>query len=149
MSSIKIAIDPGIMGAMAVRDSGGHVAVFRFTTEPEMRDLMEKFVIYKDRGYRITAALEKVRSMPGQGGTSIFTFGSNYGFWRGILLANRISFREVRPQDWQKGLIPAKLAGKDNQPKRKRHLKQLAQERYPDLKVTLYTADALLMLDNA
>jgi crossover junction endodeoxyribonuclease RuvC len=152
MSSVKIAIDPGIKGAMAVRDSSGHVAVFKFTTESDMRDQVEQ-IKWKYQNsqvsHRITAVLEKVRSMPNQGVTSVFTFGSNYGYWRGILQANRISFREVRPQEWQKGLIPAKLKGKENQPNRKRHLKQLAQERYPDIKVTLDTADALLMLDNA
>jgi hypothetical protein len=72
----------------------------------------------------------------------MFTFGANYGFWRGALQAAKIPFFEVMPKQWQKGLVSPKIKGAD----RKRALLQLAKERYPKIKVTLATADALLML---
>ena len=45
--------------------------------------------------------LEKVHAMPGQGVTSMFTFGQNYGFLRGLLIARGIPFEEVQPNPWQ------------------------------------------------
>ena len=40
--------------------------------------------------------------MPGQGVNSMFNFGMNYGFIRGLLEANEIPYQVVRPQDWKK-----------------------------------------------
>jgi hypothetical protein len=146
MKQIKIAIDPGKTGALAVRYPEGTVDVFKYKSEADMRDSLAEIKRYAStEKYRLSAVLEKVRSSPQQGVTSAFTFGWNYGFWRGLLQAYRISFREVRPQDWQKGLVPAKK----QKGERKHALKQIAEERFPELKVTLATADALLMLDNA
>ena len=141
MSTFRIAIDPGASGAVAVRRPDGTVEAFAFTTESEAVELLEDFLAHEG-ATEYQAVLERVRAMPGQGVTSMFTFGANYGFWRGALQALRIPFTEHTPQQWQKGLMLGKVKGPD----RKRALKQLAAERYPDLKPTLKTADALLML---
>ena len=142
MNKIRIAIDPGKSGAMAIMYPSGDPYAIPFTTESEMRDELET-VLQFDSVTEYHAVLEKVHAMPGQGVTSMFTFGANYGFWRGLLQGLRIPFDEVRPQEWQKGLnIKQGLKGAE----RKRALKQIASERYPRMKVTLKTADALLML---
>lgn len=52
----------------------------------------------------------------------------------------------VRPQAWQKGVEMKREKG-EKQDAWKRRLRARAQELFPDLKVTLKTADALLMLD--
>jgi len=110
-----------------------------------MRDELENVLAY-DGTAEIRAVLERVHSMPAQGVSSTFKLGANYGYWRGVLQGLRIPFREVTPQKWQRAvLVPGKLQG----PERKRALKQVAQERFPQLKVTLKTADALLMLNEA
>lgn len=57
------------------------------------------------------AVIEKVGAMPGQGVTSMFTFGEQYGIIQGVLIALQIPHALVPPQTWRKevGLIlPAK-----------------------------------------
>lgn len=51
---------------------------------------------------RAVCCLERVGAMPGQGVNSMFNFGMNYGFIRGLLEANEIPYQVVRPQDWKK-----------------------------------------------
>ena len=85
--------------------------------------------------------IEKVHSMPKQGVVSTFTFGKNYGQWLGILASNGVPYKEVTPQTWMKyyGAMPK------DKPKRKKYLKHLAQSLYPNIKITLKTADAVLI----
>lgn len=40
--------------------------------------------------------------MPGQGVTSMFSFGLNFGWIQGMLTAYGIPFELVRPQKWKK-----------------------------------------------
>jgi crossover junction endodeoxyribonuclease RuvC len=47
-----------------------------------------------------------------QGIVSTFTFGTNYGIWKGILAACGIPFLEPRPSEWMKGLFK-KVDGKE------------------------------------
>lgn len=142
---IKIAIDPGQGGAIAIEYPDGTTVAHPFEDESTARDDIETVLEYDDAA-EIRAVIERVHAMPKQGVSSTFRFGANYGFWRGLLQANRIAFREVTPQSWQKGLsLKSSLQGAE----RKRVLKQIAAERYPNLKVTLANADALLMLNYA
>ena len=46
--------------------------------------------------------LEKVHAMPKQGSVSMFSFGENYGWLKGVLDACRIPFQEIPPQTWKK-----------------------------------------------
>ena len=46
--------------------------------------------------------LEHVGARPGQGVTSMFSFGENFGFIQGLLTAYSIPFELVRPQKWKK-----------------------------------------------
>ena len=47
-------------------------------------------------------AIEHVASMPGQGVKSMFTFGENFGWIKGILDMGEISFQEIPPQKWKR-----------------------------------------------
>ena len=87
------------------------------------------------------AIIEAVHSMPGNSGRSMFTFGTNYGIWLGLLAAYPIPYRQVTPSKWigHYGTMPKIKTA------RKNHLKHLAQQRYPDLHITLATADAILI----
>jgi crossover junction endodeoxyribonuclease RuvC len=141
---IKIAIDPGASGAMAIRYPDGAVVVhdFKQLGEAGIRDELETALQYDDTTV-IEAVMERVHSFPGQGVASTFKFGANYGFWRGLLQGLRVPFREITPQQWQKPLG----IGKKEKADRKRALKQLAAERYPQIRVNLNNADALLLLE--
>ena len=100
-----LGIDPGKTGALAVIDSEGRfIDVVDFE---ESFDYLAGSVEQHSANFHF-AYLEEVHSMPKQGVASTFAFGQNYGWWKGVLQALRIPFKTVRPQDWQKGLVPKK-----------------------------------------
>lgn len=93
---IYIGIDPGKKGAFAWVGEG----------ESEVRPWDEDNFIgmmdYLKANGDCVACLEHVSAMPGQGVTSMFTFGQNFGFIQGVLKAYGIPFELVRPQKWKK-----------------------------------------------
>ena len=94
---IYIGIDPGKMGALAYID-GGIVEAIPFD-EVEYRGVLECIRTNKREAI---CCLEHVGAMPGQGVTSMFSFGENFGYIRGLLEAYRIPYQLVRPQKWKK-----------------------------------------------
>jgi len=82
--------------------------------------------------------------------SSIFVLARNYGQVEGILVALGIPIHHVKPQAWQKalGLGHREKTGSPHRDrtKWKNKLKAKAQHLYPEEKVTLDTADALLIL---
>jgi hypothetical protein len=70
------------------------------------------------------AYIEHVAAMGGQGVTSMFRFGQNFGQWQGILGGLRIPTGLVRPQAWKKY---HELIGTD-----KNASLELARELFPD-----------------
>jgi crossover junction endodeoxyribonuclease RuvC len=138
-----LGIDPGKSGALAViHPERRAVKSYRFDSLSE-QDIYSLILGYSLDGCR--AFLEKVHAMPGQGVTSMFTFGTGYGFLRGVLTAIGIPFEDVPPQTWQKKLG---LGGKyDSKPDRKKAHRAHAQQLFPQLKITLDDADALLIAE--
>lgn len=53
----------------------------------------------------VHAFIEKVGAMPGQGVTSMFSFGYGFGVWMGILAALKIPHTLVTPQAWKKEMF--------------------------------------------
>ena len=143
-----IGIDPGASGGIAWIDPDGRACVEKM---PEtLQDLWELIESIKTSGSNearlwkacgsITAYLEEVHSMPGQGVASSFKFGRGFGNLEMALTAAGIPFERVRPQKWQAAL-GCLTKGDKNVSKRK------AQELFPDQKVTHATADALLIAE--
>jgi len=101
----SIGIDPGASGAMALLGNGNFVGVKDWTDGPAVaRDLKLWLDLYPVD----LVALERVHAFPGQGVTSVFSFGENYGWWTGVLDALRAPWRSVPPQTWMKGVVPRK-----------------------------------------
>ena len=48
------------------------------------------------------AAIEAVHAMPKQGSVSMFNFGQNYGWLKGVMEGLEIPYQEVKPQTWKK-----------------------------------------------
>ena len=91
-----IGIDPGKDGALSLIDEDGNVCgIFPFS------EVAYVSICYQMKG-RCKCALERVSARPGQGTVSMFSFGENYGFIRGILEAFNIPYETVRPQKWKK-----------------------------------------------
>lgn len=137
LRDIYIGIDPGKSGAVAIILNDGSLYTEKYPDT--IHDLVKLMSICSD--YNSHCVIEAVHSMPGQGVASTFTFGMNYGIWLGILSCSLIPYKRVTPHKWMKhyGTMPK------DRPARKKYIKQLAQERYPKHKVTLYNADAILI----
>lgn len=90
-----IGIDPGKDGAIAALN-GGCIVKSGFD-EMEYREILRQCVPSKTICF-----IEKVSAMPGQGVTSMFHFGENYGFIQGLLYAYEIPCQTVTPAKWKR-----------------------------------------------
>ena len=99
---VFIGIDPGKSGAMAIIDrrKKGEEQIFLYHFDADA---------YRDALINLAAdpmdcrcVVERVTAMPGQGVTSMFSFGENFGFIQGLLTAYSIPFELVRPAKWKK-----------------------------------------------
>ena len=140
-----IGIDPGKGGAIAVVYEDGDAFAYNFEDgiAHTIKDVWDLTQIHTVR-----AVIEAVHSFPGQGVSSSFAFGRAFGEAIGALDALEIPYRMVSPQAWQKTL-PTMPKKKDGAAAHKRALQQEARRRYPSLKPTLKTADAILIADYA
>lgn len=93
---IYIGIDPGKKGALA--EIRGECIGFALFEDGHYADVL-KGVLEVDS---VRVCLEHVGAMPGQGVTSMFNFGQNFGYIKGLLEAYQISYELVRPQKWKK-----------------------------------------------
>jgi hypothetical protein len=77
----------------------------------------------------------------------MFNFGANYGALRMALTAAGIPFEEVVPGVWQRGLNIPPRKKTEGKTAWKNRLKAKAQQLFPSVKITLATADALLIAE--
>jgi len=143
MESIRkniIGIDPGGAGAIVVWTDYGEIIIHKM---PETaQDVLE---LLRGWEYNSKCYLEKVGGMPGMGGSPMFNFGKGYGHLEMALLALKIPTEAVTPQKWQKELGMG-TRGTRTKSEWKNHLKARAQQLYPGSKLTLDTADAVLIM---
>lgn len=95
-----IGIDPGKDGALAVIIDSGKASIVPFDQDA-YRLVLRQFCM-QARMAQARAVLEHVGAMPGQGVTSMFSFGENFGYIKGLLEAFEIPYELVRPQRWKK-----------------------------------------------
>lgn len=97
-----IGIDPGKTGGFAgVDEKGDFLCMGSFTNYLHFKE--EATLISLD--YEPVCVLEQVSAMSGQGVTSMFTFGNNYGGWLACLELLQLPHILVRPQAWQKVIL--------------------------------------------
>lgn len=136
-----IAIDPGESGGIAFIAKGEAFAINlenEFATLGFIKGLNNKDTV---------CYMEQVQGyIGGEGapGSAMFNFGNGYGYIRGLLAAFAIPCRLIPPQKWMRSVAPGVIGMEYN--KRKRALRALAQSWYPDIDVSLKTADALCLL---
>ena len=151
MSDYRIGIDPGLTGAVAllagkralrvwdmpVVTEGrgkGVCAVLLAATLTEARELSSE---------RPEVILERVGARPGQGVTSMFSFGRAAGIAEGVVAALGLPLRRVTPESWKRR---ARLTGKPKDAAR-----ALAIDLFPEIASELARkrdggrADALLL----
>ena len=124
-----IGIDPGKSGATAVIDGKSKELIEWWDYEGAHTQSLN-LNSWKSR-YRlseIACNLEKVNAFPGQGVTSVWSFGQNYGEHQGILTALQIPYALVTPQMWQKKVLQGLPRGN------KGVAREFVQRLYPTLK---------------
>jgi len=102
------AVDPGISGAVAILSDGGHLVA--------VHDMPTVTVSGKQRVSAVGLAdilaarkfahcyVEQVGAMPGQGVTSMFSFGRSAGVIDGVCAALGIPVTMVTPGKWKRGM---------------------------------------------
>ena len=118
-----VGIDVGKNGALAIiHSSDNSTEVYDFESKDDIID----FIKYNALDIKMLC-MEKVHAMPNQGVTSMFSFGENFGWWKGLLEAYSVPYDLVRPQEWMKGNVPAKPSKKD--------IYDVAKRLYPNAKL--------------
>ena len=172
MQAIHAAIDPGRGGGWAFRNFAGLVeagampedwrelaaVIRRIMGAGIQAKLPVVFHVEQVGGYLKPAKSFRVcrhcggpcdangkHQKEGQPGSAMFNFGRNVGMAHGMLAMTSATVVEVPPRSWQKVFIPSGRQGRERTDW-KNDLKTAAQRIFPDLNVTLRTADALLML---
>lgn len=132
------AIDPGKNGGLAVYIDGKLVLHNLPEDLAELRELLPP---------GCPVILEKVPAFTGRliPSSAAFKLGKSCGQIEGFCIGRQHPLRLVSPQTWQAGLGVSKLGNW------KSNLKAEANRRFPsiDQRITLQTADALLLLDYA
>ena len=148
---MKIGIDPGISGAIAmvddetsfcirVEDMPWVITGFRSTKQVNAPELAKMLTSMRYREYA-TVYLEQVHAMPKQGVTSMFNFGTSYGIVLGVVGALNLPLVLVSSGTWKRR---AGLRGKPKDASR-----TLAQQLYPEISLSrkkdIGRADAILI----
>jgi len=142
---LTIAIDPGVNGGVAWKLNGKVTAMRMPPTDFDVCDLLAKL----EKCSRVVEIFIELpplfagRNIPG---SAIGKLMLNYGVCYGASCALGFKIRTVRPPVWQKA-HPVGTKGDLTTTQWKNKLKARAAELFPDLPVTLATADALLLLD--
>lgn len=114
-----LGIDPGLSGALAFLDSvNGSLVVMDMPVVELQRNGKTKREVspalladmIAGKGIK-QAYVERVSAMPGQGVSSMFSFGRSLGIVEGVLAAYEIPMTLVTPQAWQKSI--GMRSGKD------------------------------------
>jgi len=143
---VVLGIDPGASGGLAWFHQGT-VSAKKMPGEEEEILLHLEFLSQLSYPKPPVCFLEKLTGFVGRPnpGARMFKFGEGYGFLRGVLMTLRWEINSPTPQNWQNSLGIGKRG--DRSPTEwKRVLKGEAQRLFPSQKVTLATADALLIL---
>lgn len=145
-----IAVDPGLSGGIAEGHPSNFYRVSPMpATEPDIVELLRTATLGHPVNF-ITIVIEKLPLfIPGAkaSGASMAKLHRNAGIFYGAACALGIRVIEKDPLEWQKFF---KLGGKKSAggyTAWKNKLKAEAQRRYPALKVTHATADALLIYE--
>ena len=143
-----IAIDPGASGGLAWTCNLGVACCNMPETTRDLVDLFKEIlregpctIVQEDVGGYVGGA--------GAPGSAMFNFGKGVGELLGVATALDIPVHLVKPQKWQKALSLGTSKSHASKSAWKTALKGKAQQLYPTQKVTLATADALLILNAA
>lgn len=112
-----IGIDPGLKGGIAILKDDGRIAAVHVmpVTDGEVDGRALVDLLREPCAFLAEAAVEAVHAMPGQGVSSMFTFGQGFGTILGVLAALGLAPVRVSPQRWKKDVLGARFDHADKQ----------------------------------
>lgn len=141
-----VAIDPGVNGGFAI----SNIAIAAYPMPKAMTDILtllrdiseacdNNLVVVMEEPPKFIAGMQTAQS-------AMATLHENVGYLKGVIDTLGIPLKLVKPKVWQQAIEAGDKKSYGN--KWKAHLKDMALRRFPYLgkKVTLKTADALLIL---
>jgi len=154
---MKVGIDPGLTGAIALLDGDTVIRIWDMPTmekthgkgnqvNPYILCDIFREIIEIAGDDRVQVFVERVGARPGMGVTGAFSFGRSAGVIEGAAAAYGLAMRYPTPQRWKKG---AGLIGKPKDSSR-----TLAIEMYPEVRDMLTRkkdngrSDAILIAAN-
>lgn len=160
MPKITLAIDPGAAGGYALHNSSASIPVVTGNLPESDSDLIAFLGEQQDHADVLELVIERVNPHTGDIGMAA-SMAKLYGhkrFIEGAAMAIGYRVINVMPKEWQEmfgfGKKPKKKVMRKGVEKEvndnvawKNRLKDEAQRRFPCQRVTLHTADALLMLE--
>jgi crossover junction endodeoxyribonuclease RuvC len=115
---VIVGVDPGQTGGLAwLSDDGAtlfHVEdmpVVDTAVSPQLLTFRLRVGVGFAPDEPLTAVVEQVASMPGQGVASMFKFGTSFGIVLGVLAGHDVPTELVRPHVWKRDLRLAKGKG--------------------------------------
>ena len=145
-SKIFIGIDPGKNGGVAViNEIPDHETTISFKCPDTANKMAYALMatIPEDTSYDdVLVVVEHVHAMPKNGVVSMFSFGQNLGRWEGILGAFELNVTYAGPRTWMQHYDCK--PGMDKK-ERKRYLRGIAEDLFPNIKMTFNVSDALLI----
>ena len=123
-----IGIDPGASGAIALITQT-EVKALEFSSAT-LHGYREQIIEWNQEYEIQGAGLEKVHAMPGQGVTSMFSFGQRYGELIGLAVALQLPITLVTPKEWQ-SLLKIKTTDKLTKPQRKKEIAKAVSLIFP------------------
>ena len=123
-----IGIDPGASGAIALITQT-EVKALEFSSAT-LHGYREQIIEWNQEYEIQGAGLEKVNAMPGQGVTSMFSFGQRYGELIGLAVALQLPITLVTPKEWQ-SLLKIKTTDKLTKPQRKKEIAKAVSLIFP------------------
>lgn len=155
---LYVGIDPGSKGCLALI-WGGKRSPELHKIQPELEPCqiwadISNLKRYAQQGHKVHVVLEQVGGYVGkaQPGSAMFNFGRGVGLLQMALYGHGFApafgnMLYVTPQRWQKslGIVPKRSS--ESKTEWKNRLKDHAQVRFEEVKVTLQVADALLIAE--
>lgn len=150
---LHIGIDPGSSGGgFAALRSDGQVFTAKMPQHPpDITLVVAEMLAFGGTDCKTYAVVERVSPSPSQDGAgrsmgalSAFNFGGNFWSIQTALKGFGVPYDLVVPRVWQKWMGVKKDKG-ERPTDWKNRLKAEAQSYFPEKKVTLYMADALLI----
>lgn len=145
-SKIFIGVDPGKNGGVAViNEIPNHETTLSFRCPNTVNKMAYSLISTIPEGVSyndVLVIVEHVHAMPKQGVVSMFSFGQNLGQWEGILGAFELDVTYCGPRTWMQHYdCKPNMDRKD----RKRYLRGIAENLFPNIKMTFNVSDALLI----